>query len=132
MNLFENHFHVAELFGREHTESTQLFLENSVCFKVSYMAANLTILESAFEENGRGFCLVDFEIGQGKQFVNLPHALKARDIALPPSFTLKLITVAENGRDEMVIAVGEMLVHQAESSIIDLLLIDSVEAIFVD
>ncbi|KAL5080876.1 hypothetical protein RYX36_009297 [Vicia faba] len=114
MNPFETHFHVAELFGREHAESTQLFLENSVCFKVSYMAANLAILESAFEENGRGFCVVDFEIGQGKQYVNLLHALKARDIALPPGFTVKLIAVAENGGDEMVIAVGEMLVRQAE------------------
>ncbi|MCI85038.1 hypothetical protein A2U01_0106316, partial [Trifolium medium] len=39
------------------------------------MAANLVIMEAAFEENGnvngngKGFCVVDFEIGQGKQYV---------------------------------------------------------------
>ncbi|XP_058750008.1 scarecrow-like protein 8 [Vicia villosa] len=114
INPVENHSHVVELFGREHAESIQLFLENSVCFKVSYMAANLAILESAFEENGRGFCVVDFEIGQGKQYVNLLHALKARDITLAPGFMVKLIAVVDNGGDEMVKAVGEMLTRQAE------------------
>lgn len=114
MNPFENPSRVAELFGREHAESIQMFLESSVCFKVSYMAANLAILESAFEENGKGFCVVDFEIGQGKQYVNLLHALHARDMTLAPGFTVKLIAVAENCGDETVKAVGEMLTRQAE------------------
>jgi hypothetical protein len=77
-------------------------------------------MEAAFEENGngngKGFCVVDFEIGQGKQYVNLLHALKAREVSVSPAsgFTLKIVAVAENGGDERVKAVGEMLSRQAE------------------
>lgn len=113
MNPVENPPVVAELFGREHAESTQLLLENSVCFKVGFMAANLAILDAAFEENGNSFCVVDFEIGQGKQYVNLLHALKAREVARE-GLKLKVVAVAENGGDDRVIAVGEMLRLQAE------------------
>ncbi|WJX66363.1 Scarecrow-like 8 [Trifolium repens] len=122
LNPVENPPVVAELFGREHAESTQLLFENSVCFKVSFMAANLVIMEAAFEDNGngngngKGLCVVDFEIGQGKQYVNLLHALKAREVSVSPAsgFTLKIVAVAENGGDERVKAVGEMLSRQAE------------------
>lgn len=119
MNPLENPPPVAELFSKEHAESTQLLLENSVCFKVGFMAANLAILEAAFEgENKRnGFCVVDFDIGQGKQYVNLLHALSARgqngkvSVPLP---AVKIVAVAENGGEERVQAVGEMLSRQAE------------------
>ncbi|XP_045811952.1 scarecrow-like protein 8 [Trifolium pratense] len=118
LNPVENPPVVAELFSRGHAESTQLLLENSDCFKVSFMAANLVIMEAAFEENGngKGFCVVDFEIGQGKQYVNLLHALKAREVSVSTAsgFTLKVVAVAENGGDERVKAVGEMLSRQAE------------------
>ena len=54
-----------ELSRKEHTNSTQMLLENSVCFTVGFMAANLVILEAAFEEKTETsrFCVVDFEIG---------------------------------------------------------------------
>ncbi|XP_061349691.1 scarecrow-like protein 8 [Gastrolobium bilobum] len=114
MNPVENPPPVGELYSREHAESTQLLLENSVCFKVGFMAANLAILEAAFEEkteNGNGFCVVDFDIGQGKQYVNLLSLLSARAQAAP---AVKIVAVAENGGEEKVRAVGEMLSRQAE------------------
>lgn len=118
MNPVETPPQIAELFSKEHSESTQLLLDNSVCFKVGFMAANLAILEAAFEEsgngNGNGFCLVDFEIGQGKQYVNLLHALTTRKVPLPVGYTVKIAAVAENGGEERVKAVGEMLSRQAE------------------
>ncbi|XP_057445981.1 scarecrow-like protein 8 [Lotus japonicus] len=116
MSAAENPPPVAELFSREHAESTQLLLENSPCFKVGLMAANLVILEAAFEENvnGKGFCVVDFEIGQGKQYFTLLHALSTRgqNGKVPPP--MKIAAVAESGGEERVRAVGEMLSRQAE------------------
>ncbi|XP_027358196.1 scarecrow-like protein 8 [Abrus precatorius] len=114
MNPVENPPPVAELFSREHAESTQLLLENSVCFKVGFMAANFAILEAAFEEKTENrFCVVDFDIGQGKQYLHLLNALSARSQNGKVS-TVKIVAVAENGAEERVRAVGEMLSRQAE------------------
>lgn len=49
VHLVEHPLQVAKLFGKEHIESMQLFLENLVCFKV-FMMANLLILEGAIEK----------------------------------------------------------------------------------
>jgi len=44
------------------------------------MAANIAILEAAFEDKTKSvknLCVVDFDIGNGKQYINLlqkPHA----------------------------------------------------------
>lgn len=108
MNPVEYPPPVADLFAREHTESTQLLLENSACFKVGFMAANLAILEAAFEEKtDNRFCVVDFEIGQGKQYMHLLSAV-------PAGATVKIVAVAEKGGEERVLAVGEMLSRHAE------------------
>nr|KYP61953.1 Scarecrow-like protein 8 [Cajanus cajan] len=108
MNPVEYPPPVADLFAREHTESTQLLLENSVCFKVGFMAANLAILEAAFEEKtDNRFCVVDFEIGQGMQYMHLLSAV-------PAGATVKIVAVAEKGGEERVLAVGEMLSRHAE------------------
>ncbi|KAK7283619.1 hypothetical protein RIF29_13259 [Crotalaria pallida] len=117
MNPVENPPPVKELFNREHAESTQLIFENSVCFKVGFMAANIAIVEAAFEEgNEKGFCVVDFAIGQGKQYVSLLHLLSARKShsQSPTAVKLKLVAVAESGGEETVRAVCEMLSRQAE------------------
>ncbi|KAL2334764.1 hypothetical protein Fmac_015977 [Flemingia macrophylla] len=101
---------VKELFGREHAESTQLLLENSVCFKVGFMAANFAILQAAFEEKTtteNRLCVVDFEIGQGKQYVHLLSAV-------PAYAAVKIVAMAENGGEERLHAVGEMLSRHAE------------------
>ncbi|KAL5173678.1 Scarecrow-like protein 8 [Glycine soja] len=112
MNPGEHPPPVAELFRKEHAESSQLLLDNSVCFKVGFMAANYAILEAAFEEkteNNR-FCVVDFEIGKGKQYLHLLNALSARD----QNAVVKIAAVAENGGEERVRAVGDMLSLLAE------------------
>lgn len=120
LNPMENAPPVAELFSREHAESTQLMFENSVCFKLGFMAANIAIIEAAFEEkaeNVKGFCVVDFDIGQGKQYASLLHLLSARQngkLSLPLSMKVKIVAVAENGGEERVKAVCEMLSLQAE------------------
>ncbi|QCD94789.1 DELLA protein [Vigna unguiculata] len=111
MNPVEYPPPVTELFGYEHAESTQLILENSMCFKVGLMAANLAILEAAFEEKTENkFCVVDFEIGQGKQYPHLLNALSTRG----QNVTLKLVAVAESGGEDRVRAVGDMLSRLAE------------------
>jgi len=111
MNPVEYPPPVAELFGYEHAESTQLILENSMCFKIGLMAANLAILEAAFEEKTENrFCVLDFEIGQGKQYPHLFNALSARG----QNVTLKIVAVAENGGEDRVRAVGDSLSHLAE------------------
>ncbi|KAK7380358.1 hypothetical protein VNO78_32866 [Psophocarpus tetragonolobus] len=111
MNPAEHPPPVAELFSKEHAESTHLLLENSVCFKVGLMAANLAILEAAFEEKTESrFCVVDFEIGQGKQYLNLLNALSARG----QNAAVKIAAVTESGGEERVRAVGDMLSRYAE------------------
>ncbi|KAK7270882.1 hypothetical protein RJT34_26380 [Clitoria ternatea] len=114
MNPVENPPPVAELFSREHADSTQLILESSPCFKVGFMAANLAILEAAFEEKTEKnkFCVVDFDIGQGKQYAHLLNTLSARCT----NMTVKIVAVADNGGEERVRAVGETLTRQAERS----------------
>ncbi|CAL0333275.1 unnamed protein product [Lupinus luteus] len=115
MNSVENPPPVAELFSREHAESTQLMFENSVCFKVGFMAVNIAILEAAFEEgNEKGFCVVDFDIGQGKQYMSLFHIISARKSQSPIAMKVKILAVEENGGEERLRAVGEMLSRQAE------------------
>ncbi|OIW06355.1 hypothetical protein TanjilG_15000 [Lupinus angustifolius] len=115
MNSVDNPPPVAELFSREHAESTQLMFENSVCFKVGFMAVNIAIFEAAFEEgNDKGFCVVDFEIGQGKQYMSLLHMISARKSQSPIAMKVKILAVEENGGEEKLRAVGEMLSRQAE------------------
>lgn len=125
LNPMENAPPVAELFSREHADSTQLMFENSVCFKLGFMAANIAIIEAAFEEkteNEKGFCVVDFDIGQGKQYASLLHLLSARQngkLSTPsssplPAMKVKIVAVAEHGGEERVKAVCEMLSLQAE------------------
>lgn len=114
MNQIENPPPVAELFSREHAESTQLLFEHSVCFKVAFMAANLAILEAAFDDrtDNMKLCFVDFDIGNGRQYVSLLHELSARLNGTPA--TVKITAVAENAADERLKTVGEVLGRQAE------------------
>ncbi|KAE9592571.1 hypothetical protein Lal_00028635 [Lupinus albus] len=115
MNSVDNPPPVAELFSREHAESTQLMFENSVCFKVGFMAVNIAILEAAFEEgNEKGFCVVDFDIGQGKQYMSLFHMISARKSQSPTAMKVKILALEENGGEERLRAVSEMLSRQAE------------------
>ncbi|RHN61543.1 putative transcription factor GRAS family [Medicago truncatula] len=69
MDNIENPPPIMELFSKEHVESTHLLLDHSLCFKLSFMAANIAILEVAFEDTTKrvkNVCVVDFDIGNGK------------------------------------------------------------------
>ena len=118
INPAENPPPMAELFSGEHAESTQLLFEHSLCFKVGFMAANVAILEAAFEEkteNNNRFCVVDFDIGQGKQYVSLLQALSAPG-RTPPA-TVRIAAVTESGSaggEERLREVGDMLAKQAQ------------------
>ncbi|KAJ0267249.1 Scarecrow-like protein 8 [Hirschfeldia incana] len=69
-----------ELYGKEHVISTQLLYELSPCFKLGFVAANLAILDASGNnsDDGRSLHVIDFEIGEGGQYVNLLHALSTR------------------------------------------------------
>ncbi|KAK4283049.1 hypothetical protein QN277_000050 [Acacia crassicarpa] len=117
VNPQENPPAVRELFSSEHAESTQLLYEHSPCFKVGFMAANLAILDAAFEdptENNGGHKLhvVDFDIGRGRQYIHLLHDLSARQNG--KLVTVHITAVAENDSEEMLKMVGDMLRQEAE------------------
>nr|AND01198.1 putative GRAS domain family protein [Linum usitatissimum] len=85
VNPAENPPPVADLYGKEHSESTQLLFELSPCFKLGFMAANLAILEAALEEGNSNnnnkktvFHVVDFDLGKGRQYMNLLYALSEK------------------------------------------------------
>lgn len=105
---------VSELFTTEHAESTQLLFQHSLFFKVALMVANIAILESAFDdktENAK-LCVVDFDIGNGSQYVCLLHELSARRKGVPAA--VKIVAVAEHGNEESLKTVGEVLGKHAE------------------
>lgn len=116
MNPSENPPPVAELFHKEHAEATQLLYEMSPCFKLGFMAANLAILDAALEdesESGNRIHVIDFDVGQGGQYVNLLHALSARQKGKP--FFVKITAVSDSdGARERLGIVGEMLSRQAD------------------
>lgn len=95
----ENPPPVAELFSQEHAVSTQLLYELSPCFKLGFMAANLAILEATLAEqstsNNHRVHVIDFEIGEGGQYLNLLHLLSAGQNGKP--VMVKITAVADNG-----------------------------------
>ncbi|KAI4384784.1 hypothetical protein MLD38_002888 [Melastoma candidum] len=103
---------VVELFSEEHVLSTQMLFDLSPCFKLGFMAANLAILDAVSEPPSMNkLHVIDFDIGQGGQYVNLLHALAGRQ-GIRPS-VLKITTVSDGGCDERLRLVGEALSQQA-------------------
>jgi hypothetical protein len=114
VNSVENPPPVAELYSEKHTASTQLLYDLSPCFKLGFMAANLAILDAIFETpNSNSFHVVDFDIGQGGQYMNLLHVLSARG-QRKSSVVLKITAVADNENDERLAKVGVILSKFAE------------------
>ncbi|KAL3837683.1 hypothetical protein ACJIZ3_022274 [Penstemon smallii] len=68
---------VSELYSKEHALSTQMLYDVSPCFKLGFMAANLSILEATTEQGFDKIHVLDFDIGQGGQYDHLLHALAA-------------------------------------------------------
>uniref|UniRef100_A0A2P2JZT0 GRAS15 protein n=1 Tax=Rhizophora mucronata TaxID=61149 RepID=A0A2P2JZT0_RHIMU len=112
-NYVENPPSVAEMYSKEHFGSTQLLYELCPCFKLGFMAANLAIVEATLDQQpnscGR-FHVLDFDIGQGGQYINLLYLLSECQTG-KPAIKVKITAVAENGGDEKerLKMVGEML-----------------------
>ncbi|KAK9143811.1 hypothetical protein Syun_013211 [Stephania yunnanensis] len=83
---------VSELSSPEHLLATQLLYEASPCFKLSFMAANLAILDS-INPQSNSIHILDFDIGQGSQYVTLIYALAEKKPPIP--ITLKITTIID-------------------------------------
>ncbi|KAK3220599.1 hypothetical protein Dsin_014569 [Dipteronia sinensis] len=118
VNPVENPPPVTELFCQEHIESIQSLYDLSPCFKLGFMAANLAILEATQQQEPvfNKLHVVDFEIGQGGQYMNLLHALSDRQDGKPSVLKITAVAAANNGGggEERLKAVGDMLRPYAE------------------
>ncbi|KAJ4953857.1 hypothetical protein NE237_030689 [Protea cynaroides] len=114
-NPAENPPPVAELCSNEHVFATQMLYEVSPCFKLGFMAANHAILE-ATRDQPNNIHVVDFDIGQGSQYITLIHALADRQSGQPIVF--KITAVMEPGSsnysEDVLGAVGDRLRKLAE------------------
>ncbi|GFQ08235.1 scarecrow-like protein 8, partial [Phtheirospermum japonicum] len=59
----------SEVHDKEHAASTQMLYDVSPCFKLGFMAANLAILEATAEQGFEKIHVLDFDIGQGGQYL---------------------------------------------------------------
>ncbi|GER51031.1 scarecrow-like transcription factor SCL8-L protein [Striga asiatica] len=108
-----------ETHGKEGAAAAQMLYDASPPFKLGFMAANLAILEATAEQGlGRRIHVVDFDIGQGGQYVHLLHALAAKVKAAEPQTrhgaSLKITAVLDNltagaGAEQKLNIVGEGL-----------------------
>ncbi|KAE8726989.1 Scarecrow-like protein 8 [Hibiscus syriacus] len=104
---------VAELFSRAHAAATQLLYDLSPCFKLGFLSANQAILDAALDQPScNKLHVIDFDIGQGGQYINLLHELSERGNGKPAM--LKITAIADNGGDETLKTVGDMLSQIAE------------------
>ncbi|KAJ8536806.1 hypothetical protein K7X08_035207 [Anisodus acutangulus] len=95
---------VMELHSREHTDTTQNLYEVSPCFKLGFMAANLAILEAVADLNK--LHVIDFDIGQGGQYLHLLHALSAKESDKPTMLKITAFTEQVSGVDERLNSIG--------------------------
>ncbi|XP_010934000.1 scarecrow-like protein 8 [Elaeis guineensis] len=85
----------AELCSAKHLAATQMLYDLSPCFKHALFAANLAILEATRDYSR--IHILDFDLGQGRQYVSLIHALAERHRHHPsarPPF-IKITAVAD-------------------------------------
>ncbi|MBA0753273.1 hypothetical protein Gogos_021699, partial [Gossypium gossypioides] len=107
INSVENPPPVAELFSKEHVAATQMLYDLSPSFKLGFLAANMAILDTTMEKLCESLHVIDFDIGHGKQYINLLHALSERGVGKPSM--LKITAIADNGRDERLKMVSDKL-----------------------
>ncbi|MBA0713630.1 hypothetical protein Golax_012654, partial [Gossypium laxum] len=113
VNSVENPPPVAELFSKEHAAATQLLYDLSPCFKLGFLAANLAILDATRDQPScNKLHIIDFDIGKGRQYINLLHALSERGSGKPA--LVKITAIADNGGDERVKMVEDKLSEIAE------------------
>ncbi|KAH0667957.1 hypothetical protein KY290_030062 [Solanum tuberosum] len=89
---------VMELHSKEHAVSTQNLYEISPCFKLGFMAANLAIVEAVADHPSNKIHVIDFDIGQGGQYLHLLHALATKNTDYPISLKITGITTEFTGR----------------------------------
>ncbi|PIA49261.1 hypothetical protein AQUCO_01300249v1 [Aquilegia coerulea] len=77
LNPTENSSNATQLFQNDHILATQMLYESSPCFKLSFMAANLAILE-ATKDQPNNIHVLDFDIGQGNQYISLIQSIAER------------------------------------------------------
>lgn len=116
VNPTEHTYSMSELYGKEHKLSTQMLYEVSPCFKLCFMAANLAILNATSELGFQRIHVVDFEIGEGGQYMHFLHALAAGQSGGKRAAGLKITAFADStsGADEKVKIVGERLTTLAD------------------
>lgn len=86
-----------QLDSKEHLESVQMLYEMSPCFKLGFIAANLAILEeTVMDTNDVKLHVVDFDIGQGRQYVHLLHTLAAKMKTENKMISLKITALADH------------------------------------
>ncbi|GAB2223619.1 hypothetical protein Droror1_Dr00017760 [Drosera rotundifolia] len=69
---------VTELRGAEHMGLVYVMYELSPFFKFGVLAANYVILETIASEKGKMVHVIDFDVGDGGQYVNLVRAVAER------------------------------------------------------
>ncbi|KAL1550731.1 Scarecrow-like 8 [Salvia divinorum] len=101
----------SELYSKEHKLSTQMLYDVSPFFKLSFMAANLAILNATSGQGFQRIHVVDFEIGEGGQYMHFLHALAANQTDGKRAAALKITAFADNtsGGGEKLKIVGERL-----------------------
>ncbi|XP_009787242.1 scarecrow-like protein 8 [Nicotiana sylvestris] len=97
---------VLELHSKEHTVSTQNLYEVSPCFKLGFMAANLAILEALTDHPTNKIHVIDFDVGQGGQYLHLLHALAAKKSEKPAVLKITAFTELVGGVDDRLNAIG--------------------------
>lgn len=97
---------VLELHSKEHTVSTQNLYEVSPCFKLGFMAANLAILEAVTDHPTNKIHVIDFDVGQGGQYLHLLHALAAKKSEKPAVLKITAFTELVGGVDDRLNAIG--------------------------
>ncbi|KAF8379551.1 hypothetical protein HHK36_028991 [Tetracentron sinense] len=113
LNPTENHPPVTELCSKEHMIATQLLYEASPCFKLGFMVANLAILE-ATSDQPNNVHVVDFDMGEGSQYITLIYALAERQSGKPTTIKFTTVTDPSNGNEDGLRIVGEGLKKLAE------------------
>ncbi|XP_004308059.1 PREDICTED: scarecrow-like protein 8-like [Fragaria vesca subsp. vesca] len=100
VNPADNPPPVKALFTQEHAGSTQFLYELLPCYGLGFMAANLAILEATLADQSttNKVHVIDFDIGQGGQYMHLLQALSRRQNGKPSA--VKITTVADNGGGE--------------------------------
>nr|XP_016486360.1 PREDICTED: scarecrow-like protein 8 [Nicotiana tabacum] len=104
---------VLELHNKEHTVSTQNLYDVSPCFKLGFMAANLAILEAVTDHPTNKIHVIDFDVGQGGQYLHLLHALAAKKSEKPAVLKITAFTEQVGGVDDRLNSIGVELTAEA-------------------